>query len=96
MPTLTGVLLAEIASLISSIFLATDVAADLRLLIPPIINSFDFFEVKLLGLKILCINSNKYEINLTKFYTISNINNTLLNFKLNFYTLQYIQRITDK
>lgn len=43
-------LLAEIAPLISSNFLATDVAADFKLLSPPIMSSLDFFDVRLLGL----------------------------------------------
>lgn len=47
----TGVLVAEIASLISSNFFTTVVAADFRLFKPPSIISFDFFPVKLVGLK---------------------------------------------
>jgi hypothetical protein len=44
-PVLIGVLLFEIECLISSNFLATDVAALRMLLIPPWIISFDFFPV---------------------------------------------------
>lgn len=47
----TGVLVAEMASFISSNFLTTVVAADFKLFRPPSIISFDFFPVKLDGLK---------------------------------------------
>lgn len=46
----TGVLVAEIASLISSNFFTTVVAADFRLLKPPSIISLDFFPVILVEL----------------------------------------------
>lgn len=46
-----GVLFADTASLISSNFLATDVAANFKLFSPPIRSSLDFFDVRLLGLK---------------------------------------------
>lgn len=52
----TGVLLLEIVCLISSNFLATEVAADLMLLIPPCRSSLDFLLVRL-GLKIIGIIS---------------------------------------
>lgn len=66
---LVGVLFADTASLISSNFLATDVAANLRLFKPPIRSSLDFLEVKLLGLLIKKGNQNDDKINLLLLFT---------------------------